>query len=822
MTPKFPRRLGLALAMFPGLALALGLGEVRNVSPLNQPLSAEIPLLSAAPDELDSLRAGIASREEFARLGIDRPGFISTLGVKIVRSRNGEPVLQLQSSERITEPFVTLLIEVAWNRGRLVREYTLLLDPPVYRDAPARQASTPAVMPVAPVVRAAPASAPPAGGAAPTSAPAGAELDYGGSYRVRPSDSALRIARRLGATARGEIDQTVVAIYQQNPAAFAGNINRLRAGASLRLPSRDEVAAISAVAARREIDAQTAAARAEAVAAAAPAEPAAAAAPSAPPPAVPAPAPAPPAAGRLRLVTPGAGTAPTTTPAAPPATPSQPGATGAPLSPDAAATGLPPDRVQQLESELEEARRLLQLQNEQLAKLQRSGAAAPTARPAPAASVEEESLIDALGGLPTLMLGGGLLLLVGGLAYGLVRRRREAAADEFAVVEPATTNRDDFFQTTGTLPAPVRPSSSHMEVLERPITEHSPPVARPRPAARNADDTLSGESAMDLDKADALTEANWHIAYGLYDQAADTLLGALRQTPDRRELKVKLAEVYFAWGKTEPFLALARELAQSRAAGQPGEWDNLAIMGRQLAPQDPLFAAAAGGTAKTPLDLDLQGGTGTVDLDLLAAGGSPEDDVLDFDLEGALAASAGETGTQRQPAWRGDSPTVEQPALKLGEPTIRQKVDLAIAGAATRTPGSGAEDGLAATAEMAIDDLNLDLHLDLGDADQGAGSDFPELSPLEQTAQPGELTGTHSMKPVLDSGVTATVLMEELPMVSVEPVTLSEVGTKLDLARAYIDMGDPEGARSILQEVVAEGSPGQQQEAKRLLAALPG
>jgi len=154
-------------------------------------------------------------------------------------------------------------------------------------------------------------------------------------------------------------------------------------------------------------------------------------------------------------------------------------------------------------------------------------------------------------------------------------------------------------------------------------------------------------------------------------------------------------------------------------------------------------------------------------------------------------------------------------------------VDLAIASAApTSATVAG---GLDATAEMSLDDLNLDLHVDLDAADQGdEGLDLPELSPLEGTAQPGDITSTHNMRRLPDPSPTASntlteeIAFEELSIAGIEPVTLSEVGTKLDLARAYMDMGDPEGARNILAEVVAEGSPGQQQEAKRLLGSLPG
>ena len=481
-----------------------------------------------------------------------------------------------------------------------------------------------------------------------------------------------------------------------------------------------------------------------------------------------------------------------------------------------------------------------------------SPAAAPAAapvKPAPAAAapVEEPAFLDAVGGLSTLLLGGAFLLLAGGLGYGYVRRRREAVGTDFDVAE-ATAVREDFFQRTGTLPAPVRPVAAHMEVLESPATEHAPPVVRPRPPTRNAEDTLSGESAIDLDKADALTEANWHVAYGLYDQAADTLRLALRSEPGRRDLKVKLLEVYFVWGKPELFLDLARELGQTRTQGAPGEWDSIAIMGRQLAPQDPLFAGSATKATLTSVDLDLEGGQNRVDVELFdaplpAATDVDDPDLLDFDLEGALDVGSGSLDATRN-QWRGDSPTVEQPALRMADVTLRQKVDHAIAEAAQAA--SASDNGIDATAEMSVDDLNLDLHLDLDAADQGDdGLDFPELSPLEVTAHPGDITSTHTLKSLQgrsagafgssassDKGFTSDtftsqtlteeIAFEDLPVAGLEPVTLSEVGTKLDLARAYMDMGDPEGARNILEEVVAEGSVGQQQEAKRLLGSLPG
>ncbi len=115
---------------------------------------------------------------------------------------------------------------------------------------------------------------------------------------------------------------------------------------------------------------------------------------------------------------------------------------------------------------------------------------------------------------------------------------------------------------------------------------------------------------INLDQGDPLAEADFHMAYGLYDQAADLIRIAISREPERRDLKLKLLEVFFVWGNKEQFLQTARELAESRAEAAPGEWEKIVIMGKQLAPEDPLFAGGArvSGAAAGGVDLDLEGG----------------------------------------------------------------------------------------------------------------------------------------------------------------------------------------------------------------------
>ncbi|MEA3149851.1 MAG: pilus assembly protein FimV, partial [Gammaproteobacteria bacterium] len=118
--------------LWPSLSWALGLGEIHLNSSLNEPMNAEIDLVAAAPDELTALRASLASREAFTRYGIDKPPFLSSLTFKVGKGKDGRDALLVRSTDAIPEPFVTFLVEVNWARGRLMREYTVLLDPPVY------------------------------------------------------------------------------------------------------------------------------------------------------------------------------------------------------------------------------------------------------------------------------------------------------------------------------------------------------------------------------------------------------------------------------------------------------------------------------------------------------------------------------------------------------------------------------------------------------------------------------------------------------------------------------------------------------------------
>ncbi|MGH8436938.1 MAG: FimV/HubP family polar landmark protein [Pseudomonas sp.] len=248
---KLVLAIAAASALTSGVAHALGLGEVTLKSALNQPLVAEIELVEVRDLASNEVIPNLASPEEFNKAGVDRQYFLTDLKFTPVLKPNGKSVIRVTSSKPVREPYLNFLVEVLWPSGRVLREYTLLLDPPLYSPqtavaaapnlpiaAPApRPLAASAPRPAAPVATA-PISRPAAPVAAP--APAAASKLEGNEYKTTSSDTLWDIAQR--ARAGGSVHQAMLAIQDLNPNAFVdGNINRLKNGQVLRLPDEQQI-----------------------------------------------------------------------------------------------------------------------------------------------------------------------------------------------------------------------------------------------------------------------------------------------------------------------------------------------------------------------------------------------------------------------------------------------------------------------------------------------------------------------------------------------------------------------------------------------------
>ena len=285
--------LAIATACLWGLnAQALGLGQLRVQSALGEPLRAEIDVTSMSAEEAGTLVLRVAPPEAYRAAGVDYNSVLPGTQVQLLKRPDGRSYLRVTSDRAVVEPFVDVILEMNWASGRLVREYTLLLDPPgtprnmaaapppavapVISAAPApmapppaprvAQAAPPPVAAPRPAPRVeAPAPAPRAEAPAPAprvaaapAAPAAPAAAGGEQYRVRPGDSLSKIAKNVQPQSVS-LDQMLVALFRGNPDAFIGNnMNRLKAGEVLTIPSAAQAQQVATGEARETIRAQSA------------------------------------------------------------------------------------------------------------------------------------------------------------------------------------------------------------------------------------------------------------------------------------------------------------------------------------------------------------------------------------------------------------------------------------------------------------------------------------------------------------------------------------------------------------------------------------
>ncbi|MBB4707249.1 pilus assembly protein FimV [Xanthomonas arboricola] len=241
--------------------MALGLGDIRVLSRPGQPLVAEIPVISNEPGELDNARVALASATTFARVGLERPqGLVSNLQFQFAQDARGRAVIRVTSSQAVEQPAINFLIEVEWGQGRLVREYSALVDAPNTAAAIAEPGIEAPRAGASNAIARAPATAPAAaaeraGQAADAAAPgtrsstrATAPVPAGDALpAVRSGQTLSEIAAAVARSSGHSLDQTMLALLRTNPDAFiGGNINRLKQGAVLRTPQEDALAQVGA------------------------------------------------------------------------------------------------------------------------------------------------------------------------------------------------------------------------------------------------------------------------------------------------------------------------------------------------------------------------------------------------------------------------------------------------------------------------------------------------------------------------------------------------------------------------------------------------
>ncbi len=878
-------------------AQSAGLGKLSVYSGIGQQLNAEVGL-TASPGELNSMSAKLASHEAFSEAGIEYMSVLSDVRISMDKNAAGQPVLKLTTLRPISEPFLHFLVELSWTSGRMVREYTFLLDPPELLQV-AKPASV--VAPAAPVGK--PLAASTASPVAPQPKPvAGVEKKSKpstGDYQVKPGDTLAKIARETG-TESITLDQMLVALFNGNQDAFSGNnMNRLRAGKILRVPSVEEAGKVDPAEARKLVIGQAGEFNAyrNRLAGVAAVMPASEVAPKQQvsgtiKPQVEDKMPAPVAKDKLEV----SRTEPVKTGKA----------AGSSLEEDLVARDKAlreaSERIAQLEKNIENLKQLVEVKSQTGAKLQQeSEATAPKSAeptkaeapvtPAPIATAEqskpdepkpaapaeaarsadvatpvspppappvakkptvtpppplpESSFIDEN---PEIVYGGGGLvaLLLGYLGYSSWRRKK--AQEEESLYDLASA---PFAAQAGASAAQAEPTSG-----------------TPATSFDTGEISIQGEFSesgllTNEEIVDPVAEADVLMAYGRDRQAEEILQEGLNKDPSRSAIHMKLLELYAKQENIAQFELVAKQLHDS-TNGRGADWEKTLAVARTLGLTGGVFAGAAAlaEAAKVPADtVEPSVTVESVQTDNVTAAGPrgfaadadrPEIEVkatpaevevpsLEFDLDlgtttgSDIAAVAEQAVSTPAPA--------EDIALDfdfdLGTPEAKEAVEAVVEKAEADT-----------APRLALDEMDFDLDLgspvdietpetiDVSLADIGISPDLPMTERLAEDASAGggiadlkldfdlELEQEPAAAPgaeYLAAQPFAGEMASQEQPAAVAPLGKPdnpEVATKLELAQAYEEMGDLDGARELLNEVVNEGSDAQQAEARAKLDQL--
>jgi len=255
--------LAICLALMPFSVFAAGLGKLTVASGLGEPFKAEVELLSVSADELASLVATMASEEAYIAQGITRLGIHSNIKVEIAQNSNGTPFLKLHSSEPVGDPFLDLLIKLDWASGRLLREYTILLDPPGIKATADEESVILSSLPAVELADKAAVSKGLSDNRQPKKIPTGTSRDVvaaieAPNYTIKYGDNLNAIAKSLQVDGVS-LDQMLVGLFDNNEQAFMqGNMNRLKVGKIIKVPNKESLVAIDETQAKQLVKVHTA------------------------------------------------------------------------------------------------------------------------------------------------------------------------------------------------------------------------------------------------------------------------------------------------------------------------------------------------------------------------------------------------------------------------------------------------------------------------------------------------------------------------------------------------------------------------------------
>lgn len=919
---KLKKTLATICLLTPVVAGALGVGEINLQSALNQQLRAEIPLISSGTEDASNIRISLASPSAFAKAGIERFYFLNSLQFKPLRQNNGNLVVEVTSSEVIREPFLNFLVEVQWPNGRMLREFTVLLDPP----SMLAEGTTPIQSAIPVAKKSKPQEPKPSTVTASTLKEAVEPVNKdtvvesstevsdketadvsstatGGEYGpVSNRDSIWKIAKRVNQNSRIVThEQMMMALYRANPQAFyRKNISALKTGSVLEIPEQEVILGLSRKDARVAFAQQTESWNAQA----------GTTTPHQTSSTVETAAKTDKSTGQLELLS--------------ASTDSTSGKINvkqnSALLAEARETLVQENeelrsRVVDLENQVKTVERLLALKDEQFAALQNqlqqaktqasnvplpeqiintdpdiaqinessdvvtpgisnpadnrvpdlvvepstpvediasdvvaepdsveNGVTSEPQEPAideggapvvddtavaqsepvldsvvkpvapivkPAVKVEppaqkhqvdsepaEQSLISEFLSEPLYPAATGLgVVLLGLLAFVFSRKRKAGDDEEQADIITAPEDLNDSLLDEDELLAKEIDQASTDDFAQSNLDE---------------DTFLSEFAASDLstldtdvtEENDPLSEADVYLAYGRHQQAEDLVRTALNKEPSNEEFKLKLLEIHAAAESQEAFDAYSQELHDSNPT--PEFWQKVVAIGAPFSPQNPLF----GGEADT-LENDISA-VSEMDIPQDETNVQQEEDAFEFDLTeayGDLNASS-------------DLETDQNPEANTPDNTEGDSINLNKASEQSFMNEEIVDDSKSELSDLqasVADNLDFDMSFLNEDTEIGGEATESSLSSFSPTSEGIDFDLDSFNMPAEESEIsTFGDVSDEFP----ELTDMDEVETKLDLAKAYVDMEDNESAREILDDVLGKGSDAQRQEAEQLIKKL--
>jgi pilus assembly protein FimV len=852
------------------MACAVGFGGINVTSSLGRPLVAEIELVAVDKADKSSLNAHLASPEAFKGAGIDYPYALPKLKFQVETRANGESYIKVSSDQAVNDPFVSLLLELTWSSGRLLREYTFLLDPPGFV---AEQPPAAAVSPIEPVVAPAVAAAEPVAASAvpvaePVVAPMAAsapqaealaetaphataaeqapapvaneaasavvaevtkpaeakvetpaatpkEESHPAEVPVKKQAAAAPITVKQGDTLAKiankakapdvTLERMLVALYHANEQEFDGhNMNRIRTGKILRLPEADELAKVQQPEAVEEVHAQVAdwnAYRQKLAAANTPATERHAKQE---------------VAGKISTSI--SDKAPVAKESAKEvlklskgdAEGDQASAGGKAKSAQEKAIAKEDEAIAKakamketeqraalLEKNIKEMQRLVELKN-QAASANASAvpliassvipasAAVPAAAPASAVAPAKPKVVEpkVVAEPPTLLdellddpvkLGAAAAAIVGLGLLGVVRSRRSKKGDKPStnkVAEPIISSADEL--------------ASFIQPEE--------PAAAP----------------VDSDEVDPIKEADLFLNFGRDVQAEEVLKEALLKDPTNNQIKLKLLSIYATRNDTKSFQNYALEIKKSR---DESSWEQAAAMGRDIDPDNALYDGGIDSVVVASVKVPVEETKSALDFD------ADIPPALDFDLGDDEVEKVAVSSAVEMPAVKEMDIDFDLSEVKPEEPKLEfPALDIDVDDAKSIAPATPVDQA----PSLNLDDLVFES--------------TPTAAPVVEPEKALEFTMDFpsEAKPAAASAVQAKDIgLSEISLNLDEPATPStpqtsgnkdehwqEVATKLDLAKAYQEMGDQAGAREILEEVVRDGDASQREIAESLLQQL--